>query len=63
MGARPLVETSKAARGLDLWLLGTARRRLDLDPRTLGISLNDSNAFGVLSSETNTPNYGLPTKN
>jgi hypothetical protein len=37
---------------LDPWLLGTERRRLDLDSRTLGISLSDSNEFGVLSSES-----------
>ena len=51
MGAGQLVETSKAASGLDPRLLGTTGKRLDLDPRTLGISLKDSNEFGVGSSE------------
>jgi hypothetical protein len=52
MGSRSLVETSKAACGLDLRLLGTERRRLGLESRTLGVSLDDSNEFGVGSSET-----------
>lgn len=51
LGTRPLGNTSKAQCGLDLWLLGTERGRLGLDSRTLGISLNDSNEFGVLSSK------------